>query len=313
MKKEKMKYYVRKNLISFLIGLILFGSLGVYAIVTFNSKDVSYENVTSGLSSKNVQGAIDELYTECTAEKVDVGGKNVEVVTTGDGLYKDEYEDRYFYKGKNVNNYITFNNEVWRIVSIEADKTIKIMRDASIGNRAWDEGGGTYGSNNWARPADLNTYLNGSYLTGTLNATAQSQIVPKDWNIGAINYDESNMSTQINKEKEATWNGKVALITASEYIRSNSNQSSCGTFALNEDNYSSCKNTTWMQNSSISYWWTLSPYAGVSYGVFRVGSYGSVNYDAGTANYAVRPAVYLSSSIQITGGNGSSSSPYNLG
>ena len=156
MKKEKMKYYVRKNLISFLIGLILFGSLGAYAIVTFNSKDVSYENKSSGLASKNVQGAIDELYTECTAEKVDVGGKEVITTTSGDGLYKDTYEEgRYIYKGANVNNYITFNNEVWRIVSIEPDKTIKIMRDASIGDRAWDSSN----SNNWKRPADLNTYL----------------------------------------------------------------------------------------------------------------------------------------------------------
>ena len=36
MKKEKMKYYVRKNIISFVIGLILFGSLGVYAIDRIN-------------------------------------------------------------------------------------------------------------------------------------------------------------------------------------------------------------------------------------------------------------------------------------
>ena len=84
MKKEKMKYYVRKNIISFVIGLILFGSLGVYAIVTFQSKDVSYENKSSGLSSNNVQGAIDELYEECT--KVPAPGDtildSVDVVTS---------------------------------------------------------------------------------------------------------------------------------------------------------------------------------------------------------------------------------------
>ena len=308
---KKIKYYVRKNLISFVIGLILFGSLGAYAIVTFQSKDVSYENKSSGLSSNNVQGAIDELYEECT--KVPAPGDtildSVDVVTSGDGLYEDTYEEgRYFYKGKNVNNYITFNNEMWRIVSIEADKTIKIMRNAVLSDIAWDSSN----SNNWKRPADLNTYLNGSYLTETLNATAQSQIVPKDWSIGAINYDESNMSTQINKEKATTWNGKVALVTVSEYIRSNSNQSSCGTFALNENNYSSCKNTTWMYIND--YWWTLSPRASNSDTVFYVGSSGDVFSDrAFNTVYAVRPAVYLSSSVQITGGNGSSSSPYTLG
>ena len=85
----------------------------------------------------------------------------------GDGLYADTYEEgRYFYKGANPNNYITFSGETWRIISVENDGTIKIMRNRSIGDRAFDTTGGTYGSHNWARPADLNTYLNGEYLEG---------------------------------------------------------------------------------------------------------------------------------------------------
>ena len=49
------------------------------------------------------------------------------VVESGDGLYKDIYEDeRYIYKGENPNNYITFNNETWQIISIESNGTIKI-------------------------------------------------------------------------------------------------------------------------------------------------------------------------------------------
>ena len=46
-------------------------------------------------------------------ETTTIGGQPVEVVTTGDGLYKDEYEEgKYTYKGANPNNYITFNNEM---------------------------------------------------------------------------------------------------------------------------------------------------------------------------------------------------------
>ena len=305
MKKVKVRYYVRKNLISFVIGLILFGSIGVCALVTFNSKDVSYENKSSGLASKNVQGAIDELYTECTAEKVDVGGEEVITTTTGDGLYKDAYEEgRYIYRGKNVNNYITFNNEVWRIVSIEPDKTIKIMRNASIGDRAWDD----TNSNNWSRPATLNTYLNGSYLTGTLNATAQGQIVPKDWSIGAVTYNDTSLSSSIEDENSKKWNGKVALVTASEYIRSNSNQSSCGN--MNQVyNSTTCKNTTWMYIND--YWWTLSPRAN-SNNVFYVYSDGRVLSRANYTNSVVRPAVYLSSGVQIVSGDGSQNNPYQI-
>ena len=53
-----------------------------------------------------------------------------DVVTSGDGLYEDEYESgRYVYKGTNPNNYIEFNDELWRIVSKETDGTYKIIRN----------------------------------------------------------------------------------------------------------------------------------------------------------------------------------------
>ena len=54
------------------------------------------------------------------------------VVTTGNGLYADATEpNRYIYKGQNPNNYITFNNELWRIISVENDDTLKIISNAS--------------------------------------------------------------------------------------------------------------------------------------------------------------------------------------
>ena len=59
-----------------------------------------------------------------------IGGQIVEVVTSGDGLYEDQYETgRYIYRGSEPNNYIQFNNELWRIVAKETDGTYKIIRD----------------------------------------------------------------------------------------------------------------------------------------------------------------------------------------
>ena len=206
--KEKTKEFLKKYLIGFILGVVSAGVVIVYAETYFPSNDVTYDNTESGLASTNVQGAIDELYGVCTKEPTagDTILDNTDIVTSGDGLYEDEYEDgRYFYKGGNPNNYVTFNNEQagWRIVSIEPDGTIKIMRINSIGDQYWDE----HGSNNWARPASLNTYLNGTYYNG-LNSTAQSQIVAKDWSIGAVTYDNNNLATQINNENATKWNGK---------------------------------------------------------------------------------------------------------
>ena len=159
--KEKIKKIIFWYLPGFVLGVITAISISVIAATYFPSNDVTYDNKESGLSSTDVQGAIDELYLTCTAEKVDVGGQEVTTVISGDGLYADEYEEgKYTYKGANPNNYVTFNNEKagWRIISINSDGTIKIMKNDIIGeNIAWD----TSNSNNWNRPASLNTYLNG--------------------------------------------------------------------------------------------------------------------------------------------------------
>ncbi len=91
------------------------------------------------------------------------------VVTSGDGLYKDTTEEgRYIYKGSNPNNYIKFNDEIWRIMSVESDGTLKIIRQDSIGKMVWDivgnrnsttstycVNGNSYGCNAWAATANL--------------------------------------------------------------------------------------------------------------------------------------------------------------
>ena len=310
--KPKIKKFINSKLFIFIITALVFSTIGVSAATYFASSQVTYDNTESGLTSNDVQGAIDELYNECKTPSIGGTGilEKVPIVSTGDGLYKDEYEDgRYFYKGKNVNNYINFNNETWRIVSIESDKTIKIMRNVVLSDRAWDSLD-IVGNNNWARPADLNTYLNGTYYN-SLNSPAQSQIFSKDWSIGAVDYNDTSLSNSINDEKSKTWNGKVALVTASEYIRSNSNQRSCGN--INQLwNSTTCKNTTWMC-SYDDWWWTLSPLASESDRVFIiVGSVGKIgNHSAGT-EFPIRPTVYLSSEVQITGGDGSQSNPYTI-
>ena len=300
---KKIKEFSKKYLIGFTLGLITSGIVVVCAATYFPSNQTTYDNGTTGMSATNVQTAIDELYNTCFP-------KAGEQIIEDAGLEKDPYECRYFFKGATPNNYIIFNNETWRIISVECDGTIKIMKEASIGNMVWDSSN----SKNWARPASLNTYLNGTYYS-SLTSTAQSQIVSKDFSIGGVTWDNNDLATQINEEKATKWNGKVALVTVSEYIRSNSNKSSCGTFSLNNDNYnySSCKNTTWMYYSS-GYWWTLTPHISTySSSVFTVNIPGFIsNVSARSSNVAVRPAVYLNSEVKIIGGDGSQSNPYTL-
>ena len=59
----KNRNNIIKNTICFILGGIVFGTLGVYAATTLLSQSVYYNNSTSGRTSTNVKGALDELYT----------------------------------------------------------------------------------------------------------------------------------------------------------------------------------------------------------------------------------------------------------
>ena len=86
-------------------------------------------------------------------ENTTIGGKKVYLATSGDGLYEDPVENnRYVYRGANPDNYICLesgngacsNNNLYRIIAVEEDGTLKVIKNTSIGNIVWDPG---YSSN----------------------------------------------------------------------------------------------------------------------------------------------------------------------
>ena len=86
----------------------------------------------------------------------------------------------YRYIGANPNNYVKFNDELWRIIGVfdvddgtgKIEKRLKIVRNESIGNYAWDNKDTTTGAedengkNNWS-DARLNYLLNPGHESET--------------------------------------------------------------------------------------------------------------------------------------------------
>ena len=238
------------------------------------------------------------------------------VVDEGDGLYKDIYEDgRYFYKGTNPNNYITFNNETWRILSVETDGSLKIIRKQSIGVRVWDESGGENGSNEWDRPADIKTYLNGTYLpTITVD---NDKIVSHTWSIGEVSSNNSDLADQINDENGTQSQfANVGMITASEYLRANTNIEYCENINMNNANNAICRTTNWIYNMGADIY-TISPSNDNSNQIFSIwctdfrpsglmGDLSSVNANISGDIY---PTLYLTKNITLKG-EGTEKNPY---
>ena len=237
----------------------------------------------------------------------------------------------YRYRGASPKNYVTFNNEVWRIIGVfptddgtgKIENRIKIIKDQSIGNKYWDTSG-EYGSNNWARPATLNTELNTTYLN-SLDSTAQNMIGDAKYYLGG--YKDTTITSEVmysyeRKIKNTTSNefyygtnpnnlvGKLGLMYASDYGYAASDE--CKQ-TLNNYNNTTCKNNNWLFKSNNE--WILPQNANDSGGVFYFYSGGGVscNYRAGGWQFAVRPGLYLKSSVQIIGGSGTSTDPYVIG
>ena len=276
-----------------------------------------------------------------TFAKSKVGTDGLEPIThTIDNTLQvdSKFATEYRYRGgdSTVNNYVTFNNEVWRIIGIIPTETIngnvenriKIIRDESIGNMYWNTTKDTTTSswNNWVT-GTLNTYLNNDYYN-TLSSDAQNMIGTAKYYLGG--YNDSNITSdvmwQYERKNDANRTGyyygtnpimqndankKIAIMYASDYGYAASKECSKGLSYYYED--SNCiTSNNWLDKSQDE--WLLPQYSGNSSGAFFVRSSGDVTY-GGVVNggeYAVRPVLYLSSNVKISGGEGTSQTPYQL-
>ena len=142
---------------------------------------------------------------------------NDESLRESNGLKKDNTPDANIrYHGSNPNNYVLFNNELWRIIGVFGSN-VKLVRKDGLGNLSWDTSESSVNSgagvNEWSQ-SDLKNYLNTMYFGGTtvtcyngennrtttcptnkLDNTSKALIDNHIWNTGALNYNKLYNST----------------------------------------------------------------------------------------------------------------------
>lgn len=268
------------------------------------------------------------------------------------GLKKDNTSDANIrYEGSNPNNYVKFNDELWRIIGVFGDN-IKLIRSESIGNKQWNKsdssinGGG--GINQWGESKDssgnlyiganLKIYLNEEYYD-SIESKAKLMIENYTWRIGAIDWEtRTNTVTFYNKERgntngkictggdycndtilrTTTWTGYVALAYITDYAYASS-ELVCATnmndgYDAESGSYDNmtCKKNNWIYLDVTT--WYLSPYALSSRAsrAWALYSHGSMHGDDTTKFSAVFPTIYLKPDVNIVGGTGTSTDPYIL-
>lgn len=272
-----------------------------------------------------------------------------ETNASDNGLIKDTTaENNIRYNGANPKNYIEFGNknELWRIIGIfnvfnnetnQEEKMIKIIRNESLGEYAWDvtdeDSSTDTRTNDWNK-ADLMLELNNDYLdisktsgitqwyynypretadydySNNIKSNYQYMISDVKWNLGGYktsskvgakemyDYERGALTYEQNP---ISWNGKIGLMYPSDYAFSSAK--------------SSCWSDLYSGNCNVSNWLYIGKYQRTitqctEYpGTYFVNSGVGVNLVVSSSS-TIRPTLYLKSDVVITGGTGTESDPY---
>ena len=158
------------------------------------------------------------------------------------------------YYGSNPNNYVSFNNELWRIIGIFGNN-VKLIRNDRLGWLSWDTSESTvnngYGINQWGESkdtsgniyegADLQVYLNKMYYGGIevtcyndlnntkttcpkdsngnfleLDDVAKNLIDNHTWNIGAMRYISRTNTLTFYQAERGSVHGKSSCSSGNQ-------------------------------------------------------------------------------------------------
>ena len=257
-------------------------------------------------------------------------------------------ENGYRYEGKDPNNYIWFNNELWRIIGVFDEAThgvsgqnlVKIIKVDSIGGLAWHKSN----TNDWTASSLMNL-LNGAYLNsqnGTggeycygysttvpagncdyresgINDTYRPMIENVTWHLGGHSSTSATAEafygyergTTVYSGRPTTTTGYIGLMYPSDYGYSVLASSCARSTNLSSYINATCAGQSWLYGQGDE--WTITPRSSSSNNVFNLNSFGKLSFLYANLGYSVRPVLYLDSSVYVMDGNGSQSDPYIIG
>lgn len=322
-----------------------------------NSVDASSWDQNTKLSYKfklNVKSSESSLELDGVDTLISKEGKDglVKVVHSANNTLQigaSEDLTEYRYTGANPNNYVSFNNEVWRIIGVfpsegsdgSIKNRIKLIRSEALGSTSWNNSNGLTGvssgsdsdsgvrflvggipgkegdscdgdSNDWSK-FSLKSYFDSTYY----KSISDNSIIDKvKYYLGGF--------TMVNNTK-SDWYSYERNSSDSYYYSSNS-KNVYGYIALmylSDYGYAasdSCSDTLGKYNSDScksNNWLFLGSEEYTLSNSYNNGTVVSIKSDGSATggicaseNHLVRPVLYLKPDVKIIGCNGTSSNPY---
>ena len=180
----------------------------------------------SNMLNKTISGKIETvLYTKGKEALVREVGMNASeyieslLVKNPETMNNDDPDGNVRYMGADPNNYVSFNNELWRIIGVfdvastnggPTEKRLKIIRDESIGNYSWDNkpsgtGSSTSsnGSNDWTDSTLMEVLNGGAYwnrTSGTCPSGSNGATTSCDFSLTGLSEEVKSLI------EDAVWN-----------------------------------------------------------------------------------------------------------
>ncbi|MBQ2873317.1 MAG: hypothetical protein IJE89_04900 [Bacilli bacterium] len=248
----------------------------------------------------------------------------------------------YRYEGKEVDNYITFNNETWRIIGLEDGSVLglesgkyypKIVRAESFDKNyhnyptwvdpTWNYSYINYALNNgYYNKKDVESWLTEEieehgYSIYGLSEESRKFIAKAKWE-GLVLNDISTVEGTYKKELVRTYKANVGLLSPSDYGFA-ATQYNCVEDYTTLKNYANCVNYNWLYTGENE--WLISDYTDssdpdVNYWTnlaLIINNEGNVTeYLAGDETLSYRPVVYLNPDVIVTGGTGKIDDQYQI-
>lgn len=231
------------------------------------------------------------------------------ITDSGYGLYSLNNEK--VFRGENVNNYVQLEKALWRIVKIDSNNNIVLIKESPVGyTSAWDdrynqEIGYNVGLNNYST-SRIKEYLEASYspIKETelyLSDKDKSKLITYDVCVGSRATNSRTNSNAIEcKTKEE--GQLLGLLTVSDYINA-STDPNCITAESK-----TCQNYNYLVKNYA--WWLTTPVTSTTDRAYSITVKGEIQASQTGDYYNVRPVIKLNSTTTISGGNGTEKNPY---
>ena len=271
-------------------------------------------------------------------------------IKSASGLYKaaDDDGDSYYFRGSIPNNYVSFANQIWRIVRVNGDGSIRLINSAFIGTSNFNNdknmaetAGYTYDNeSNCTKESPCISDYNSDTTTFTNNKVETDSTIKtylENWYINNLkDYDDkislSNFCNDTSFADNTDASGARYYKAYDRIVVDQNLSLKCpdttenyggsyklkiGLLSVDELNYAGFvfrQNTkTTATNANYLYVSTGNWWHTMTPHYKTVGYRGYTSYFSNNNLYSgikVRPVINLKSDIQITGGDGSKSNPY---